>query len=77
MAKKYQIWVEGFKNGDVHAKATMLGEVIADNFDEACESLKEQDEIFAKYLYKVRGKPFRFWGCRVYSSEEKARRSFG
>lgn len=75
--KTYEIWAEGFKNGDVSSNAFRLGVVEAENFDEACNKLKEQDEIYRKYLYKQPHGPHMFWNCRVYSTEEKARKRFG
>lgn len=70
----HEIWAEGFPKPDGHAKAALYATVEADSFSEACNKLVESDEMFCKHFDK---RDHTFVGCKIFSSEEKARRRFG
>lgn len=76
MAKReflFQVWAEGFLCTSVEgrpAKAQLLGELLAPDFETACARLLGNDSIFDP-------KRLTQWGCRLYPSEAEARLSFG
>ena len=65
---RFQIWAEGYAATGDSGGAMFLGEVWAKTFKEACDLYFKSDALY---------KGGRYWGCRLFPSEEEARRSFG
>ncbi len=71
---QHTIWVEGYPKPYTNANAVLLATIEAENFQGACLELTKQDEMFGKYYDRRKSS---FMGCRVFSSEEKARAKWG
>jgi len=71
---QHQIWVEGYPKPYTNAKAVLLATIESDNFQGACLELIKTDEMFGKYFDR---RNHMFFGCKIFASEEKARRKFG
>ncbi len=72
--KNVEIWVEGFKNGNVRAQAVLLATIEAADFTGACRKHVKQNEQFGKYYDR---RLHTFWGCKIFATEDKARNKFG
>ena len=70
--KVYQIWMEGFAITGNSSKATLLGEMEAESFQQACDKYIEENPEYKK-LYSGKS----IWGCRLFDNEADARKSFG
>ncbi len=71
---QYDIWVEGYPKQGVNATAVMLGTFNDENFQGACLQLVKKDEMFGKYFNRQNRT---FMGCRIFATEEKARKRWG
>lgn len=71
---KNEIWVEGFKNGEVRARAVLLATIEAEGFTTACKKHAKQDTQFARHYDQ---RQHTFWGCKIFATEAKARGRFG
>lgn len=70
---KYQVWMEGFHaQGGDPAQASLVGEVEADSFQEACDKLCN-----ANYAGIYDSKQLSVWGCQLYDNEAAARKFMG
>ena len=70
--KVYQIWMEGFAITGNSSKATFLGEMEAESFQQACDKYVEENPEYKK-LYSGKS----IWGCRLFDNEADAREAFG
>lgn len=89
--KEYEIWMEGYSATGESGTAHLLGKIEARNFAQAChiyaaESyLEEVEKInsasfkeyrdFSRWDYDTTR--YSIWACRLFWSEELARKSFG
>ncbi len=88
--KTYEVWMEGYAATGEQGPAQLLGKVNARNFAQACHILT--CEAYLKSAYAANGPlhegfwdgrwlydaaALSVWGCRLFWSEELARRSFG
>jgi len=71
---QHQIWVEGYPKQGGIAKAVLLATIENENFQGACLELIKQDEMFGKYFDR---RNHMFMGCKIFATEEKARRRWG
>ncbi len=71
---QHEIWVEGFPKPGINAKAVKLGTFEDINFQGACLQLVKKDEMFGKHFNR---KNRIFMGCRIFATEEKARKRWG
>lgn len=89
---KYDIWKEGYQDSECAVGATLIAkDVEGETFDEAvlnwvALNLREAVEwdvhmsVEKRYLpYNKYTNPIKtdFWGCRLFPTEEEARKSFG
>jgi len=71
--KKYSVWQEGFRTNGEEAHANCLGEYESTDFKSACvQAVKDNnlEDLFDEDRLTV-------WGCRLFSTEKKARKAFG
>jgi len=66
--KEYEVWEEGGLITGNSAPACLLGTLTAGSFQEACDTLLEDDEFYNSMSLSR-------WGCRLYPSEEQARKN--
>ena len=71
---QYQIWSEGYQATGEHGYATLHGEVEASTFKDACCLLAGTQASFSAYFNPD---TMTYWGCRLYDTEEQARRLCG
>lgn len=76
---KYHIWMEGyFATGmDSPSKASYLGEVEADSWQEACDIKGGAMEIGSYHIKFYNAKNRSYWGCGFFDNEIDARKTFG
>jgi hypothetical protein len=74
--KLYDIWVEGYSATGQYSQASLLGQVLADSFQKACDKLCSSEE-FQKYHGHYDRRDRTVWGCKLFANETAARRSFG
>lgn len=67
------IWREGYSVTGNSGKAEFVGEVTAYSFEEACELLSKDERTGIKK--GTHG--YHIWGCRLFETEQEARKSFG
>lgn len=67
---KYEIWIEGWIATGGYGNAHLVAEVEAPTFREACAKHYKKDRLYDSGLNT-------WWGCRLYSNEEDARKRFG
>jgi hypothetical protein len=72
----YEIWSEGFRATGESGEARLEGIIEADTFLEACDKLAAIKEWDKRPGYYNRDH-LTVWGCRLFTSEGEARRSFG
>jgi len=72
--KDIQIWAEGFRNGDASGTAVLLATINATNFTDACALQVKRSPTFARHFDQ---RHHTFWGCKIFATEEKARKKFG
>lgn len=89
--KEYEVWMAGYVTTGDRAGASLVGKVMARNFGQACHILMcklhlEWIEKENSPTYKAYSNPGRwdynpseltYWGCRLYWSEELAKKTFG
>jgi len=68
MIKEYDVWMEGYSITGNSAPACLLGTLKAGSFQEACDTLLEHDTLYNSMNLSR-------WGCRLYPSEEQARKN--
>lgn len=87
----YEVWMEGYRATGEAGEAQKLGEAHARNFGQAChiivaKSILEKIEEENNPFFKGHATPGRWdydpsalsiWACRLFWSEELARKSFG
>ena len=89
--KEYEVWREGYAATDESSDATLVGKAFARNFAQACDIVMCKNHLAwiekvnlpdykeycppSKWSYDPSG--LSDWGCRLYWSEELARKSFG
>jgi len=66
----YDIWREGYRCSGNESKAEYVVTILASSFKEACRIHYSLDRDFDIERLTV-------WGCRLYSTEEEARASYG
>ena len=71
---EFEIWSEGFAATGERGSAQLVGAASGLTFREACANFALEDEAFAEYFDSER---LTFWGCRLFTNENDARRSFG
>lgn len=71
MSKKFEVWTEGHVASGGRGKAQYHGSIYAENFEEACINILEDN-----LDYPIQGIPT-VWGCRCFDNETDARKSFG
>jgi hypothetical protein len=78
---KWEIWQEGFAATGEGGPAQKLGEATAPTFEEACQRWVDNKKRVTPDFNNRYGEydPERntIWGCRLYSNERDARRTFG
>ncbi len=73
---KYNIWIEGVLDTGMEGcplPASLLGEVEAETFQEACDKIALEKRLLGLYNPDHRT----IWGCRMFDNEIDARKSFG
>ena len=70
----FEIWSEGFSATGNSGTAQRWGNAVGRTFKEACLEYSRGDANFDNYFNLNR---LTFWGCKLYPSEEEARKSFG
>jgi hypothetical protein len=89
--KEYEIWSEGFVATGQSSGAIFWGKVKARNFAQACHILmcqehlkqikKENNSEYKKYTtpgrWDYNPQELSYWGCKLYWSEELAKKTFG
>lgn len=89
--KEYEVWSEGYAATGESGGATLHGKAFARNFAQACHIVMATEHL--KWIEKVNAPSYKeyetggrwdydpselsYWGCRLYWSEELARKSFG
>lgn len=89
--KEYEVWMEGYAATGESSDATLLGKTLARNFAQACDIIMCKDHL--KWINKVNQPDYKeycppstwsydphklsVWACKLYWSEELARKSFG
>lgn len=73
---KFEIWAEGYVATGEHAKACLMRTVEADTFLDACIKAFDGDKSFCANQDKEDCPPSH-WACRLYPTEQEARRAFG
>lgn len=73
--QKYSIWVEGFRATGQSGKAQFICSSYGDTFKEACDIAARRGKFKGYGVYNSASPSL--WGCRLFDSEEKARRSYG
>jgi len=86
----YEVWMEGYRATGENGTATLIGKAMARNFGQAChivmaseylKNAKKEIDERTKRLDSVRWdydpSSFTYWGCRLFWSEELARKSYG
>ena len=89
---RYNIWMEGYQDSEVATPASLIAkDVEGETFDEAVlnwvsQNIREAVEMDVHMKVEKRYLPYNkytnpiktdFWGCRVFPTEEEARKSFG
>jgi len=72
--KRHEVWIEGYKNGDVHQTAVKYATIHARNFTGALRTLADMDETFARHFNSSDNT---FWHCRIFDNEKDARVRYG
>lgn len=71
--KVFEVWREGYSITGNSDKAALVTTVEAENFYEGLKKLEESGD-YGISMY--RGE-YVIWGCRLFSNEYEARKSFG
>jgi hypothetical protein len=88
---EYEVWIEGFSATGQSEPAHLMGKAMARNFAQAChivmckahlkfmeeENLPNYTEYSTSGSWDYSPQELSFWGCRLFWSEELARKSFG
>lgn len=72
--RTFSIWVEGFKNAKDSGTAEFIGNVESSDFHSACVAWATYHPEFAKH-YNRQTNSYR--GCKLWPSEEAARKAHG
>ncbi len=89
--KEYEVWMEGYAATGESSDATLVGKAFARNFAQACDivmcknhlawiekvNLPDYKEYCPPSKWSYDPSRLSDWGCRLYWSEELARKSFG
>lgn len=89
--KEYEVWMEGYAATGERGTAQLLGKVKARNFGQACHIVmcknhlewmkKENQPDYKQYSTPSRWdydpNKLTYWGCKLYWSEELAKKYFG
>lgn len=67
---RYEIWREGYATTGLISKAGKMGELDADSFQQACDTLLGKHEAYVS-------SQLTYWGCRLFETEAAARKAFG
>ena len=70
----YQIWAEGFTITGDSGAAYRYGEEYGESFKDACKTFAKKNPDFFQLFDEER---MTCWGCRLFESEQEARKSFG
>lgn len=74
--KKYEIWIEGHRASGDYSHAQKITETYAENFQSACDKICKDPKIQNRFgTYD--SSSLTLWGCKLYPTEEKARKHFG
>ncbi len=73
--KSYELWMEGFEVTGSSSKAEFLGCYTAPSFRDAVLKWNEEQSDYDHYF--VDPDSLSYWGCRIFDSEQEARKSFG
>lgn len=74
--KNFQIWTEGYSVNNQTKKATFWGNYLGRDFKEAVTKAVEKTGNECELNHFDYNK-LTFWGCRFFSNEKAARKSFG
>ncbi len=77
--KKFEIWEEGYLAtgmGGTPSRAHKIGEVSAETFQQACNTLCSPAWWQSKHG-NYNPDRLTVWGCRLFDNETDARKSFG
>lgn len=66
----FDVWSEGYAATGESGGAVYHGQATAASFREACVKVLGRNELFDPTRLT-------YWGCRLFPTEEEARRSFG
>lgn len=67
---EFNVWQEGYSVTGNYAQASFVGSTTGETFREACVKLLGGDKYFNEEKLSV-------WGCRLFTNEADARKSFG
>lgn len=89
--KEYEVWCEGYAATGESSGANLLGKAFARNFAQACDIVMCKNHL--EYIDKCNSPDYKgycppskwdydpsklsYWACKLYWSEELARKSFG
>ena len=87
-SKEYDIWSEGYQVTGNESGAMFLGKETGRNFQDACmkhflrSELEQREKYTESDYYDTKRWDYNpnsntFWGCRLFETEEEARKSFG
>lgn len=71
---KYEVWMEGYLATGMEGipqGATLVGEVEADSFKDAC------DLFYGNDTFHYNPQRLTYWGCKLFDNEQDARKNFG
>ncbi len=71
---KFEIWSEGYRATGNSGVATFLGYGEGIDFKCACDDLAKSDLKFKQYYDPLK---LTYWGCRLFSNSQDARKFFG
>jgi hypothetical protein len=75
MKNKFDLWTEGYSATGQRGSATFHGEFEGENLKEAVAEFQKTLTPYEQRLINL--DHLTFWGCRFFSNESDARRSFG
>jgi hypothetical protein len=73
---KFEIWSEGYAATCDRGRACLMRTVEADTFLDACVKAFDGNKLFCANQGEKDYLPT-YWGCRLYPTEQEARREFG
>jgi len=77
--REFEVWCEGYRATVDRADATLLGRVVAADFDGAVRAVRDSmDDARSRACFEQQGVGrWTFWACRLWDNELDARESYG